>query len=82
MRPAQAAANVGILLAKEGKIIEARQVLNKALALEPDLQAARLVLTKLEATSRPDKAAEWKQKLVEFAQPASETKSSVETKKR
>jgi Tfp pilus assembly protein PilF len=54
VRPAQAAANVGILLAKEGKVVEARQVLHKALVLEPDLKAARLVLTQLEATAPPE----------------------------
>jgi Tfp pilus assembly protein PilF len=54
VRPAQAAANVGILLAKEGKIPEARQVLHKALTLEPDLQAAQVVLTQIEAATPPD----------------------------
>jgi Tfp pilus assembly protein PilF len=54
VRPAQAAANVGILLAKEGKVAEARQVLHKALTLEPDLKAARLVLTQLEAAAPPE----------------------------
>jgi Tfp pilus assembly protein PilF len=48
VRPAQAAANVGILLAKEGKVAEARQVLHKALKLEPDLKPARIVLAQLE----------------------------------
>jgi Tfp pilus assembly protein PilF len=54
VRPAQAAANVGILLAREGKVQEARQVLHKALALEPDLKAARLVLAKVESATPPD----------------------------
>ena len=54
VRPAQAAANVGILLAKEGKFPEARQVLHKALGLEPDLQAARAVLSQLEGETPPD----------------------------
>ena len=54
VRPAQAAANVGILLAKEGKFQDARQVLHKALVLEPDLQAARAVLGQLEAEKPPD----------------------------
>ena len=53
VRP-QAAANVGILLAKDGKVQEARQVLHKALGLEPDLKAARLVLTQLESATPPD----------------------------
>jgi Tfp pilus assembly protein PilF len=54
VRPAQAAANVGILLAKEGKVPEARQVLHKALGLEPDLQAARVVLSQLETETPPE----------------------------
>ena len=54
VRPAQAAANVGILLAREGKVQEARQVLHKALGLEPDLKAARVVLTQPEAASQPE----------------------------
>ena len=54
VRPAQAAANLGVLLAKEGKVVEARQVLHKALGLEPDLKAARLLLTQLEAGGKPE----------------------------
>ena len=54
VRPAQAAANVGILLASDGKIPEARQVLQKALNLEPDLNAARLILAQLESATPPE----------------------------
>lgn len=54
VRPAQAAANVGILLAKEGKVQEARQWLHQALGLEPDLKAARVVLLRLEPETLPE----------------------------
>jgi tetratricopeptide (TPR) repeat protein len=49
--PAEASANVGILLAKEGKIIEARQALNRALMQQPDLQSARAMLAQLDAAT-------------------------------
>jgi len=54
VRPAQAAMNVGILLAKEGKVAEARQVLHEALRLEPDLKAARAVLQGLDSRTPPE----------------------------
>jgi Tfp pilus assembly protein PilF len=54
VRPAQAAMNVGILLAKEGTVTEARQVLHKALRLEPDLKAARAVLAGLDSRTPPE----------------------------
>jgi Tfp pilus assembly protein PilF len=53
VRPAQAAMNVGILLAKEGKVTEAREVLQRALRLEPDLKAARAVLAGLDSRTSP-----------------------------
>jgi len=54
VRPAQAAMNVGILLAKEGKVNEARQILLKSLRLEPELKAARAMLQGLESRSAPE----------------------------
>jgi Tfp pilus assembly protein PilF len=54
VRSAQAAMNVGVLLAKEGKVAEARQVLHEALRLEPDLKAARAVLAGLDARAAPE----------------------------
>ena len=54
VRPAQAAMNVGVLLAKEGKVAEARQVLHEALRLEPDLKAARAVLAGLDSRTPPE----------------------------
>ena len=54
VRPAQAAMNVGVLLAKEGKVAEARQVLHEAMRLEPDLKAARAVLAGLDSRTPPE----------------------------
>ncbi len=54
VRPAQAAMNVGILLAKEGKVAEARHVLHRALRLEPELQAARAVLESMDSKTSPE----------------------------
>jgi Tfp pilus assembly protein PilF len=49
VNPAQAQGNVGIILAKQGKMDEAKQKLRQALTQEPDLKPARVVLAKLEA---------------------------------
>ncbi len=48
VRPAQAHANVGILLARAGQEAPARQQLQQALALEPNLPQARAVLAQLD----------------------------------
>ena len=49
--PAQAHYNVGMILAQQGKDQEAREALRQALALEPDLKKARLVLDRLDRTT-------------------------------
>ena len=49
VNPGQARGNVGIILAKQGKVDEAKETLRQALSLEPDLKPARVVLARLEA---------------------------------
>jgi hypothetical protein len=46
--PAEARSNVGVILARQGKHEEARQMLREALALAPELKPAQVVLAKLE----------------------------------
>ena len=61
VRPAQARADVAVLLAEEGKLEEAKATLRKALALEPGLQLAQVVLAVLEqapSSGAPVQAAE------------------------
>jgi Tfp pilus assembly protein PilF len=47
--PADAHSNVGVLLAQQGKVEEARAELQKAIALDPDSKQARVVLDRLES---------------------------------
>jgi Tfp pilus assembly protein PilF len=54
VRPAQAHANVAVLLAREGRFREAHDSIIQALALEPRLEQAKMVLAHLEAA--PDSA--------------------------
>jgi Tfp pilus assembly protein PilF len=49
VNPAEARGNVGVILARQGKHGEAKEALRQALALEPDLKPARVVLAKLES---------------------------------
>jgi tetratricopeptide (TPR) repeat protein len=53
VRPAQARANVAVLLAEEGRLEEAKASLRNALALEPDLQLAQVILAVLEGPASP-----------------------------
>ncbi len=53
VRPAQAHANVGILLARAGQQSAGRQELQQALALEPNLPQARAVLARLDKGQKP-----------------------------
>jgi Tfp pilus assembly protein PilF len=46
--PAEATYNVGVLLAQQGRVEEARALLQRSLSLDPNLGQARQVLAKLE----------------------------------
>ncbi len=49
VNPAEARSNVGILLAKQGKLDQAKEALRQALTLDPELKPAQVVLARLEA---------------------------------
>jgi Tfp pilus assembly protein PilF len=53
VHPARARANVAVVLAEEGRLEEAKASLRHALAREPDLQLAKVVLAVLEQSASP-----------------------------